>query len=512
MRTWMATLGLVAACGAGDAAPPDAGPADAAPAGSPDAAGASPCPALVADGRADFGPAIAEALAAGDCVEVPAGVWPTSTVTIGPRAAVEIRGAGTLQLRPGLNGDLLVLDGVDAALLRDVTLDGNRAAQAANVDATTSDVAVLKVVSGTVRAIGLTIANAQLHGVRLDHAGGSVLQGLTVVDIGPDVGGPVNGERGGRGIDVVFSDRVLVEDSTVTHTTGAGIQFWGVYEPAPEVYIREVTARGNTVDDTGNACLWGAHMDVAVFSANVVSNCGDVGLDAESSRDVLVVGNRVTDARNGGLTVFYGAERVTFADNVVTQSAGSGPAVKLLGPAPARGVDIIRNTLTATTAEAITAVPGIWQASDITDNTITASAPDLVALRVLEGAALEIRGNTITTAAQTGIGLEGTSGSVVVDNTVTSTAVAAGGVDSGGIFVYWRSAAFPARDNLVRGNTVTGFERSINDDCWGDLDSRNRFEANVVESMFHRGGAGYTGTFDGNVAAVGGAPVAPTAY
>jgi hypothetical protein len=63
--------------------------------------------------------------------------------------------------------------------------------------------------------------------------------------------------------------------------------------------------------------IWGAGAVGVLIAGNRVSVAEDVGIDVEWSEDVVIRGNRVRGARNGGIACFFSTQGVRIEENTV---------------------------------------------------------------------------------------------------------------------------------------------------------------------------------------------------
>lgn len=85
-------------------------------------------------------------------------------------------------------------------------------------------------------------------------------------------------------------------ENTITRVKH-GIQLWRA---------SECLVSGNRVDQVSGGGIWQAICTDCVYSNNIISNCGDVGLDLEGGENCLAIGNHVKRCSNGELAVFRG--------------------------------------------------------------------------------------------------------------------------------------------------------------------------------------------------------------
>lgn len=311
--------------------------------------------------------------------------------------------------------------------------------------------------------------------------------------------------------DATVSDNVL---SNYDH----GIQYWGGNSATGETFVgvRRVTVTKNTIRNVGGAAVWGSEGSHITVTGNTAEGCGDVCLDAEASSDVTISGNVVRNAVNGGIATFYGSSGVVISSNKVVQETAfqkpaahpgsSYAAIHIHGGNKdtnrvSRSLSISGNTLDISgISSAITTDQGALEDSTIQSNVIDSSSVGAAPIRILGGKNVDILANKISAVAATGISFEGPSRSSIMNNVIVNKAAGlARDTSKGGINIYWRSPAEPAQYNQIKGNTITGYPVSINDNCWGDNSSFNVIDNNSVDTIFHRGsGASYKGLISNN--------------
>lgn len=311
--------------------------------------------------------------------------------------------------------------------------------------------------------------------------------------------------------DAIVSNNIL---SNYDH----GIQYWGGDSAKGDTYggVKRITIAANKVQNVVGGAIWGSEGSRIFITGNIADNCGDVCLDAEASSEVTISGNTVQNAVNGGIATFFGSTGVIISSNTVIQEAtyqkpashpnSSYAAVHIHGgnrPSNhvTQNVQIFDNTLNvAGVSWAITTDQGALGDSTIRSNVIASSSPSSAPIRILGGSNVDILTNRISGAAPVGVSIEGPSRSSILNNVIAYTGASRVlDTSKGGIHIYWRSAAEPAQYNQIKGNTITGYPISINDDCWGDNSSFNVIDNNLVDTVFHRGsGAAYKGVIANN--------------
>ncbi|MGI8377423.1 right-handed parallel beta-helix repeat-containing protein [Priestia megaterium] len=104
-----------------------------------------------------------------------------------------------------------------------------------------------------------------------------------------------------------------------------GIQWWGGdANPAkngalnnPRWAINIVISK-NTIQDINSGGIWGSMgTNIKVSSGNVVSDCGDVGIDFEGSTSSEATGNYIKNCKNGCLTTFFENKEIKIRKNII---------------------------------------------------------------------------------------------------------------------------------------------------------------------------------------------------
>lgn len=85
--------------------------------------------------------------------------------------------------------------------------------------------------------------------------------------------------------------------------------------------IQKVVIASNRVSNMSAGGIWTSRCKDIYVVRNQVLMCGDVGLDAEGSKNITFSENFVLDCKNGALAVFFSAEAVRFTRNLVVSSA-----------------------------------------------------------------------------------------------------------------------------------------------------------------------------------------------
>jgi hypothetical protein len=297
-----------------------------------------------------------------------------------------------------------------------------------------------------------------------------------------------------QGINIVTSQNIQVSNCRISNAQH-GIQWWGDNTGG---WCDNIKITGNRVSTVQGGGIWGNKGRHVAVASNIVETCGDVGVDFENSTDCSATGNVVRNCKNYGLATFYGSERVVFTNNTVIQSATCGHGIGLVGSGISKNITFQGGSVTTRGISSCGLVTvGANVATDIVvrNMRIVSEGSGAIPIRVLDNNKFTIVNNPLISGmGPTGISLEGASLC-----TVTGNVIVHGGNDKsklgerGGIFVFFRSAEYPAQHNVVRMNTIRGYVTGINDECWGNVNSNNTFEQNNIPNLVHRGSDGAWG-------------------
>ncbi len=304
----------------------------------------------------------------------------------------------------------------------------------------------------------------------------------------------VKGVNQYQGINLVISQDVQITGCRVENAQH-GIQWWG---DDTNGYCENLRIRNNRVRRVEGGGIWGNRGRQVTVTGNTTEICGDVGVDFEHSFNCSAIGNTVRDCKNYGLATFFASEQIVFTNNRVYQGVGYGHGIGLCGEGLSKQIKFIGGSINTKGPGAcglLTVGANVAQDVLVQGVRIVTEGKDGMPIRVLDNNQFQLINNPlIAGASPTGISLEGSSRSLVEGNTIVHR-----GVDTspagqrGGIFVYFRSADYPAKDNRVRRNTIRGYKTGINDECWGDVNSNNVFEQNVTPNLIHREAGGNWG-------------------
>jgi parallel beta-helix repeat protein len=303
----------------------------------------------------------------------------------------------------------------------------------------------------------------------------------------------VKGINQHQGINLVISQDIQISGCLVEDAQH-GIQWWGdaANGLCENIRINNCRVRRVTGGIWGNL---GRHITVA---NNITETCADVGVDFERSSNCTAIGNTVRDCKNYGLATFYGSERITFTNNRVYQGQAYGHGIGLCGEGTSKHISFIGgsiNTKGPSSCGLVTVGTNVAQDILVQGVRIVTEGKDGIPIRVLDNNQFQIINNPLISGANpVGISLEGSSRSLVDGNTIVHRGIDNSEVGQrGGIFVYFRSAEYPAQNNRISKNTIKGYRTGINDECWGDVNSNNVFELNVTPNLIHRQSNGIWG-------------------
>lgn len=292
--------------------------------------------------------------------------------------------------------------------------------------------------------------------------------------------------------------------NNVVDACAHGIQWWGGDGAVSEaIGISDISITGNLVSAVDGGGIWGSLGERITITGNTVQHCGDVGIDPEASRNVTINGNAVSDAKNGGIALFYGSQHVNISGNAITQSQPDASGVQIYGSRVAKDIQVIGYTIHTATSYGVYATVDALQDAMFANNTIRVDS-GVQGMRFLRANRISVLGNQIFVKASTGISLEGTKDSLLADNWIeTSQDTSSYKDDAGGIFNYWSTddkGVYPAKGNVISGNVIKGFVSSVKDTCWGgDLQTGIWIVDNRLSTIFRWQGAGWNGKVEGNV-------------
>jgi hypothetical protein len=418
---------------------------------------------------------------AGKTLTLPAGTFNVSTLnvpkqtklTIGPKTV--LRGLPTTTALP-------VLQLQAGVTLRGTGIvDGNRKTR-------TKGVGVLVSQANNVTIDGLRIREVAEQGLQVVSSKNILLRNMAVKNTG------AKGIDQAQGINLVISQNIQISGCQVENTQH-GIQWWG-----DEVngYCENLTISNNVVRRVHGGGIWGNRGRNVTVTSNIAEVCGDVGVDFEHTFNSTATNNTVRDCKNHGLAVFFASENIKFLNNKVVQGTAYGNGIGLCAEGVSKNISFIGGSIVTKGPEAcgLTTV-GVNIAQDVLVQgmRIVTQGKNGTPIRILENNQFRIINNPlISGVGAVGISLEGSSRSQVSGNTIVHQ-----GVDTtpanerGGIFLFFRSTDYPARDNSITNNIIRGFKTGINDDCWGDVNSNNTIKQNITPNVVHRQSNGVWG-------------------
>ncbi len=417
---------------------------------------------------------------AGKVVKLPAGIFNVRTLNVPAQTRITIDSTTTLR---GLPTDrplpvLFLSSGVQVK--GSGLIDGNKSQRRQGTGVRMDS-------ARNVSVSGLRIRNTAEQGIQIIASRNISLSKVQVSGCG------LKGIDQYQGINLVISQDIQVRGCYVEDAMH-GIQWWG---DETNGYCENIRISGNRVRRVTGG-IWGNRGRNVIVSNNTTEICQDVGVDFEHSFNCSAIGNTVRDCKNYGLAIFYGSERITFAKNRVFQGVNYGHGIGLCGEGLSKQISFIGgsiNTKGLNSCGLVTVGTNVVQDVLVQGVTIVTEGKNGMPVRVLENNQFQIVNNPLIAGVNpTGISLEGSSRSLVQGNMIVHRGVDKSALgERGGIFVYFRSPAYPAQHNSIRGNTIRDFRTGINDECWGDVNSQNSFENNVAPNLFHRAAGGSWG-------------------
>lgn len=290
-----------------------------------------------------------------------------------------------------------------------------------------------------------------------------------------------------QAINIVTSQDIAVIGCTINGAQH-GIQWWG---DDSRGWCKQIDIKKNFVRNVIGGGIWGNKGESISITGNSVTTCGDVGIDFESSRSSHATNNTVRNCKNYALAVFFSSKSILFAENKIYQDTNFGHGVGLTGEGQSTDITLSGNIVSVKgTNRCGLITDGANVATNVTveKSTFVTMGKEGIPIRILDNNGFKIMNNpSIRGVSAVGISLEGSSNTVVNGNKVSHIGkdATAFGI-KGGIFVYYRSSNYPAKNNLIKNNTVSGYKTGVNDDCWGDVDSNNLFENNTTPNLAHR--------------------------
>jgi hypothetical protein len=421
---------------------------------------------------------------AGKTVTLPAGTYMVRTINV-PKQTQLIIGAKTILKGLPVSQALPILNVSTGVQIRGTGLiDGNRFARKKGVGIRAFD-------AQGVSITGIRIREVAEQGIQMAGCSKITLTNVSVNGCG------VKGIDQFQGINFVTSKSVKITGCRITNAQH-GIQWWG---DDTNGWCEDFRISGNQVQQVDGGGIWGNKGRRITVANNTVKTCGDVGVDFEHSTDCSATYNTVSDCKNYGLAIFHSSERIVFTGNKVVQRVKYGHGIGLVGEGTSKRISFLGGTITTQGADAcglITVGTNVANEVTVKGVRITTEGKAGMPIRIIDNNQFQLISNTLTTGiGPTGISLEGSSNSLVEGNTIVHRGTDASKKgDRGGIFIYFRSAEYPAQSNKIVKNNIQGFTTGINDECWGNVNSNNIFQQNVTPNIVHRAS---NGTWGGKV-------------
>lgn len=418
---------------------------------------------------------------AGKAVKLPNGTYSVKTLTVPKQTRLTIGETTTLIGLPTDQPQPVLSVGTGVQLAGTGVVNGNRSKRKRGTG--------VEIQSGqSVTISGLRIREVAEQGLQVVGSKKLVFEGLQVSGCG------LKGINQYQGINLVISQDIQVKNCRVEGVQH-GIQWWG---DDTNGYCENLRIIGNRVRRVEGGGIWGNRGRMVTVSNNTTEICGDVGVDFEHSFNCTAVGNTVRDCKNYGLATFFGSERITFTNNRVFQGAAYGHGIGLCGEGLSKQISFIGGSINTKGPGAcglLTVGSNVVQDVLVQGVRIVTEGKDGMPIRVVDNNQFQIINNPLISGANpAGISLEGSSRSLVDGNNIVHRGVDGSAPGArGGIFVYFRSAEYPAQHNRIRRNTISGYKTGINDECWGDVNSNNVFEQNITPNLMHRESGGNWG-------------------
>ena len=307
----------------------------------------------------------------------------------------------------------------------------------------------------------------------------------------------------GRGIHGVITAKARIQNNEIDGVQH-GIQWWGDltngictgWSITGNVISNctNQTVNGQTV--AGGGGIWGKLGSMITITGNTIDTCDDVGIDFELSYDSTATGNTVRNCKNAALSTFYASERITFANNIITQGTGMGNGYKAFGTGISKDITLKGGSITIDSgADGIFTDAGVCESLTIDGVTVICNGGIPVLSQDSHRTTI-INCPKLQTTGGFGIDVRGGSNGLVFNNRLIYT-----GTDSGnarGIRLYWRSSGYPCQFNRVTDNVLINFGAGIFDDNNGNATSYNVFENNVTPSVTVNVNSGWQGRRRGN--------------
>lgn len=411
---------------------------------------------------------------AGRPVIFPAGTFSVRTLTVPRQTHLVIPPTTTVRGLPVGSGQPVLTLQAGVQLSGGGTISGNRAQRQRGTGLLVQSAQGVTITGVRVRDVaeqGIQVVGAQKIQISNTQVSGCGVKGITQF----------------QGINLVIAQDVAITGCRVEDAQH-GIQWWG---DETNGYCENIRISNCRVQRVGGGGIWGNRGRNVTVTNNTTSRCGDVGVDFEHSFNCTATGNTIRDAKNYGLATFFASERITFANNRVFQGPQFGHGIGLCGEGISKQISFIGgsvNTKGPGACGLLTVGAGVAQDVLVKGMRIVTEGANGVPIRVVDNNQFQIVNNPLISGANpAGISLEGSSRSLVDGNTIVHRGTDASKLgERGGVFVYFRSAEFPAQNNRIRRNTIQGYVTGINDDCWGNVNSGNVFEQNSTPNVLHR--------------------------
>ena len=414
----------------------------------------------------------------GKTVIIPSGIFMVRALTVPPNTRVIIGRSTTIRAlaMPKIDDTfvpmLLLKSGVK--LEGGGLLDGNRTVR------THGQVIRIRE-ADNVTVSNLRIQGSAEQGIQAEVAHNLIIRNVTVTNCG------AKGVKQYQGINLLFSKKCLIEGCRVDNVQH-GIQWWGDQLFGWCEDIRIINCRVKRAEGG----IWGSLGRQVLVTRCVVENCTDVGIDFEGSQQSTAADNTVRNCKNYGLATFFASENITFRNNRVEQDASNGHGIGLCGVGISRNITFSGGSITVKGTNScglLTVGPNIAENVRVENVRIIAQGKEGIPVRILENNNFQIVNNPLIGGKHRwGISLEGACDCRVEGNTIVhqGSDLSEPG-EGGGVFVFFRSAQYPAKRNQISLNAIQGYTTGLNDDCWGDNNSGNVFSQNTTPNLYHRG-------------------------
>jgi len=293
---------------------------------------------------------------------------------------------------------------------------------------------------------------------------------------------------GYHGIDISSSNKIFISDCDVSHCYN-GIQFWGgdaKFHTGSGV--SDIVVKSCRVHDMAEGGIWGSMGTRIQFKNNDVYNCLDVGLDLEGCANSIISDNSASNCKNGCISLFYGSHNIKIFQNRAHPYSNQIGIKFFNSNYVIRHVVVSKNVITGNNCHGIHLDERAAKQIIFRDNLISGKGTS--GLRAISCDSIDVIANRINLQnASFGVSNEGGDSWHLTDNHITNVSSADQKEASKGIFIYWSSNKHPAMNNHVIGNTIFGYDASILEDSWGDLQKpENEYSKNTLESLYQNSG------------------------